>query len=422
MAEESAQPTAPAYGQLTQKRVPLYDAADAFADQDANGRVPIVVIPQRLYRYLNGLVIGAGAVLGACLLGAALFDVDFLVPLGIVLSIVLLALGIMRWFTVQVPEGVSALLARGGRHERVIGSGIQFVPPYLAVTHLVTRREIPFDVPLVEARTADDVRAQVDTLVTFSITDPARFVFRIIASDYDQVFQAACQEALRALIRSVPANQLSDLVGQDAEGLRARIEAVVSAYGVTIHRVIITFVQLPEDFLHTQEERQLAVLQCTEQEEKQALALRRQADAEELVRQQGLARAEREREAMEARLRGLSAQRRVVAEEAAIEAERLARLEERLHNYPQAAQWEWEGAQLDVARALASNTRAILNVGSAGEIARALVMREGLIEPHVLGPGAGADNRRIDSPQDAAPREELWLPDGIIPAEATKQE
>lgn len=60
-----------------------------------------------------------------------------------------------------------------------------------------------------------------------------------------------------------------------------------------------------------------------------------------------------------------------------VEAEelRLAKLQERLHSYPQAAQWEWEGEQLEVARGLASNTHAVVQVGGANDIARAFLMR-----------------------------------------------
>src|SRR5690349_8321537 len=196
MAEEHAESApAPTYSQLTQRRVPLHEAAEVFSQPDAAGRIPIVVIPQRLYRFVNPPIIGAGVVLIAGLLLATIFDAAFLTILGLILALVLLALGIILWFFVQIPEGVNALLARSGRYQQTIGAGLHLLPPYIAVTHLVTRREIPFDVPVVAAITADDVRAEADMLVTFAITEPQRFVHQISAPDYDQVFQAACQEA-----------------------------------------------------------------------------------------------------------------------------------------------------------------------------------------------------------------------------------
>jgi hypothetical protein len=145
--------------------------------------------------------------------------------------------------------------------------------------------------------------------------------------------------------------------------------------------------------------------------EKQSLAQRRQADVEDLARQQMLARADRERRALEAQLEHIVTQRRIVQEQAMVEDERLGRLEERLRHHPLAAQWEWEGAQLEVARALAGNTRAILQVGNAGDIARALVMREGLLEPREPGPGAGVDSVAKSIPPAPTWQERLHLPD-----------
>ena len=109
MAEEQAPPTGTqVQGQLTQARVPCHQAADAFASQDAGGHIPIVVIPERLYRSLNPLVIGAGIALIAGPLAAALLGAGYLVPLGLVLTAALLVLGILRWFYVTIPEGGTA--------------------------------------------------------------------------------------------------------------------------------------------------------------------------------------------------------------------------------------------------------------------------------------------------------------------------
>jgi regulator of protease activity HflC (stomatin/prohibitin superfamily) len=420
--ERTVPPGTLTYGQLTQRRVPLHEAADAFILQDASGHIPIVVIPERLYRYLNALVIGAGVVLVACLLAAALLDASSLVYVGIALGAVMLVLGIVRWFYVTIPEGVQALTARGGRHQRIIGSGYHFLPPYISVTHLVTRREIPFDVPLVAARTVDEVRAEVDTLITFSITDPARFVYQISASDFDQIFQAAAQEALRSLIRSIPSERLGDLVGRDAAEPRLQVEAIVGTYGVTVHQIIVTFAQPPAAFVNTQESRQIAVLQRAEQLEKQALAQRRQADTEELARQTVLARAERERETLSAQLQQVAARRQIVDQEAEVEAARFAHLEERLRRYPLAAQYELQRARIEVANALAGNTRAILQVGNADDIAQALVMREMMHEVREQDATNGLAARVANNDHEPTPRPEgRWLSEGTVWQDAVQE-
>lgn len=377
MADEQATQTPPpGYGQLTQVRIELDAAADAFAARDASGRIPIVVLPKRSNRIHNEVVMLGVAILIAGIVGGLLLDNRSLLPLSIATSLLLFVLGLYRSFIVRIPEGANALLARGGRYTRTIESGSHIIPPWIIVSHLVTRREIPFDVPVVEALTQDGVRANVDTLVTFSITDPYRFVYHISAGDFDIVLQASCQDALRAIIRRIPLEQVADLAQQDLSELRARFSTNVEAYGVTIMRVTITFAQPPAEFVRIQEARLLAILQRAEQVEQQALAQRRQADEETLAQQQVVARVERDRQALQAQIQQAEAHRRVVELEAETEAWRLAKLDERLRAYPAAAEYEWQSEQLAVARALAGNTRAMLQVGNANDIVRAFTMRD----------------------------------------------
>jgi regulator of protease activity HflC (stomatin/prohibitin superfamily) len=378
MAQERSGPDEP---QLTQARVPLEEAAEAFSRRDESGRTPIVVLPERASRIsLQLLLAGAVALAVGIALGLLQERVDLLL-LGVLVAAVLVALGVYRAFLVPVPEGVSALLARRGRYDRMIGPGVHVVPPMIAVSHLVSRREIPFDVPITEAATADNVRATVDSLVTFTITDPYRFVYNISADDFDHVFQAVCQEALRAMVRKLPSERVSDLAGHDKSELKAAIGETVAAYGVEVRTTVITYAQPPPDFVRSQEARQLAVLQRAEQIERQTLAQARQTDEEALSRQQALARVAREQDTLQAEAQRAEARRRLVEAEASVEALRLAHLEERLQRYPQASQWEWEGARLEVARSLAGNTRAVLQVGNADQIAGALVVRDVFQDP-----------------------------------------
>jgi regulator of protease activity HflC (stomatin/prohibitin superfamily) len=379
--------------QLSQERVPLDEAAGVFAVRDASGRIPIVVVPQRLSRIRNELVglallsLVAGPVLGA------LLDNVLILILGIVLSIPLLILGIYRSFMVRIPEGVSGLLAKGGRHLRDIGSGTHIIPPWIMVTHLVARREIPFDVPVVEALTSDDVRADVDILVTFAIADPYRFVYSISAFDFDHVFQAACQDGLRRMVRQITAAEVSDLTKDSLADLQAALGADAASYGVEVRRLSITYAQPQAEFLRSKEARQLASVQQAEEAEKQALAERRQAAQEALARQKVIAQVEREREQLQVAVQKAAVQRRVVELEAEAEALRLERLEERLKTFPLAVQYELEQARLAIARALAGNTRAMLQVGGADEIARAFMVGDVLRDAYADAGQTGGDGR-----------------------------
>ncbi|MCP4360339.1 MAG: hypothetical protein GY796_20215 [Chloroflexi bacterium] len=369
--------TTPAtYTQLTQARVPLEDAADAFSTRDANDRIPIILIPQHLNRIRNELILIAIVLLGVTLFAAFFMNNGALAAGAGLLAVLFLILGVYRSFIVRVPEGVNALLMRGGRYTKTIGSGTQILPPWIVISHLVTTREIPFDVPLVESPTKNNVRANVDTLMTFRITDPYKFVYNISANDFDHVFQAACQDGLRSTVRRITSEQVLDLKKADLVDVVEMLSTAVDSYGVSVTNINVTYAQPPAEFMQSQEARQLAILQQKEQEERQRLAQHRQTDADALARQKVIANVEREKENLQRDYQTAEAQHHIIELEAKAEALRLAKLQERLENYPQAAEFDVETNKLEIARALAGNTRAMLQIGQADDIVRAFVMRD----------------------------------------------
>ncbi len=108
--------------------------------------------------------------------------------------------------------------------------------------------------------------------------------------------------------------------------------------------------------------------------------LQQQADDEELARLRVVAQVARERETLQIRLQAAELEQRIVELQAESEELRLARLEQRLKKYPLAAKWEVESAQMEIARSLAGNTRAVVQVGHGSDIARAFVMSDTLRE------------------------------------------
>lgn len=377
MAQEDSLPDEFAdYTQLTQIRVPLEDAAMAFTTRDEDGKLPIILIPTQLLRIRNDLVITAvGILVGGVVLGALLRQPSF-ITLAFLIGPIVLLLGVYRAFMVRIPEGSKALLTRGGRYLRTIDPGLHILPPYIIVSHLVTQREIPFDVPLVDAPTSDNVRANVDTLFTFHIYDPYQFVFNISASDFDQVLQAVCQDTLRAFVRTINSSQVMDLKDANINHVLEPLNVDMATYGVQIMKIKITFAQPPAEFMRSQETRQLAILQQAEQQEAQALAIRRQKDTDALAFQRVLAEVERDKEILRLALQKAEMRRRVEEMEAETEEFRLARKEQRISKYPQAWAWEQELARLEVARSLAGNSRAMLQVGDANDITRAFLVRD----------------------------------------------
>jgi regulator of protease activity HflC (stomatin/prohibitin superfamily) len=339
--------------QLTQVRVPIDETRDALTTPDANGRLPIVVLPKHALRIRNELV--AFGIL-AVVIGVFL-DLDFAIRGGLIaLGAILVVLGVFRSFMVPVPEGSQAILLQRGRFLRTLGPGNHVVPPWIIVSHFVTTRETPFDAPAMEIQTRDDVRTSVDILITFTIANPEKFVFTISAPDFDQVCQATCQETVRLLIREKDSDEVLDMGDADAERLRATIAETLKTYGVEVVRVVMTHVLPPAEFVASRESRRLAAVQRSEEEERHALAVLRQSDQEALLRLK------------------IAARREAIELEAANEVARLERLETRIREYPKAMQWDVESRRLDVAAALASNTRAMVQVGPAADVAASLLM------------------------------------------------
>ena len=368
-------PTSPALAiQLTQVRVPLEDAAEALSTPDEAGRLPIVILPKHAIRIRNELVI-AGVI--AIVIGFIL-DLE-LAARGTFLGLgaVLIVLGVFRSFRVPVPEGSRAVLLKGGRYARTLGPGNHWVPPWVIVSHVVTTRETPFDAPAASIPTKDNVRTNVDILMTFAIAAPDKFVFMISAPDFDQVCQATCQENVRLLVRDKDSDEVLDMGVAENERLRKGIEAGLATYGVEVVRVVLTHVMPPMEFIASRESRRLATVQRAEEEERHALAVRRQSDSEELDRQR------------------ISARREAIELEAANEVARLERLEARIRAYPNAMHWDVESQRLEVARALAANTRALVQVGPQGDVAASLLMHtlpdNGTPPPDAPETGAGGE-------------------------------
>jgi regulator of protease activity HflC (stomatin/prohibitin superfamily) len=368
---------APTYTQLTQVRVPLDEAADALALPDALGRVPIVILPTRPNR-VRVEALAAAAVIA---LVTFLFELSFAFEsLLLVIAIGLVVVAVFRSFIVPVPEGSRALLLRRGRYDRTLGPGVHIAPPWIAVSHLVTIREIPFDAPAIEVPTKDGVRVSIDVLATFAISQPEKFVYLIAASDFDQVCLAACVTATRDAVRAAKVDEVLNFSEPDADRLGAALGQMLSGYGIEIKRAAFTSIRPPDEYMASIEGIRLATVQGPEQEARHALNLRRQADRDDLERQ------------------AAAAKKALVEEEAAVEELRLRRLHERITAFPEAARWDVESARLEIARSLAGNTRAMVQLGQGTDVANALLGRE-LVDESPPEPPARPSPRRARPPQ-----------------------
>jgi regulator of protease activity HflC (stomatin/prohibitin superfamily) len=362
--------------QLGQERVPLHEASAVFETPDANGRTPIVVIPTRPLRLRLDLLGGAVALLVLSILIVGFGGNFLLAIIAFVAAAALAVIGGLSAFMVRVPEGTTALLVQAGRHRGTLGPGGHIVMPWVAVSHIVTRRQIPFELPRAEALTTDNVRARIDMLVTFAIGDPGRFVYAIAAPDFDLVLQAAGYDGVRTLFRTLTWTGVLELDAEHSEALRSRIEAHVQPFGVEISHLSITYARPHDSLLAAEEARQLAIAQRGEAAEQHALAERRLLDEQALAHQRLLAELALEQERLQAQVQQAEVRQRVSLIESETQAAHLRRLEAMLAEFPRAAEWDWQSEQLEVVRALASNTRAVVQLGHLTDVARTVLATE----------------------------------------------
>jgi regulator of protease activity HflC (stomatin/prohibitin superfamily) len=344
-----------AWVQLTDAAGSPGDAGEILETADAYGRVPVVVRirrvpPIRIELLLVALVLVAGGVIvpGGIELRAML----------VALAVVALVVGLANRLLLRIPAGSVGLVMRAGKHRQTLPNGIHRVMPNLVLSHIVTTRELGFDVPVTQVVSADGVGITVDVLLTLGIADHAKLVYNITTGDLDQLTHAIAQDAVRTMVRETAALDALDLGADAAERIQTTIDAGLEGYGIVVRAVTFTRIELPSAIAGSLEARRLANVQLAEEQESHTLQLRRLTDRSSLIAQEQEAR------------------QRAVELEAAAEAIRLERLEERLTKYPKAAKYDLETGRLRVAQQLAGNSRAVVSIGGSDLVSSLLVAQE----------------------------------------------
>jgi regulator of protease activity HflC (stomatin/prohibitin superfamily) len=341
--------------QLTESSASPADAGDVLETADDYGRVPVVVRIRRVPPIRVEALLLAALLVASGIFVPIPIELRGILILGAVLAVVV---GLANRIVIRVPAGSVGLVIRGGTYRATLNNGVHRVSPNVLLSHVVTTREVGFDVPVTEVLSSDGVGVVVDVLLTLGIEDHAKLVYNITMGDLDQLLHAASRDAVRGLVRVTAALEALDYGDEAAERLRTTIDAKLAAYGVVCRAVTFTRIQLPGPIAASLEARRLAAVQLAEEQESHTLNLKRLADRATLVAQEQESR------------------QRAVELEAAAEAKRLASLEQRLKSYPKAAAYDLETGRLRVAQQLAGNSRAVVNVGGGDLVSGLLSVHE----------------------------------------------
>ncbi|KQX77390.1 MULTISPECIES: slipin family protein [unclassified Streptomyces] len=142
----------------------------------------------------------------------------------------------------QYERGV--VLRLGKLRPEVRGPGLTLILPGIDRLRKVNMQIVTMPVPGQEGITRDNVTVRVDAVVYFKVTSPAEAVVRV--EDYRFAVSQMAQTSLRSIIGK---SDLDDLLSDREklnQGLELMIDSPAVEWGVTIDRVEIKDVSLPE--------------------------------------------------------------------------------------------------------------------------------------------------------------------------------
>ncbi|MEV0965125.1 slipin family protein [Streptomyces sp. NPDC049910] len=142
----------------------------------------------------------------------------------------------------QYERGV--VLRFGRLRERVRTPGFTMIIPGVDRMHKVNMQIVTMPVPAQDGITRDNVTVRVDAVIYFRVVDPADAIIRV--EDYRFAVSQMAQTSLRSILGK---SELDDLLSNREklnQGLELMMDSPAVEWGVTIDRVEIKDVSLPE--------------------------------------------------------------------------------------------------------------------------------------------------------------------------------
>ncbi|KAL7425852.1 hypothetical protein ACHAXH_000159 [Discostella pseudostelligera] len=186
------------------------------------------------------------------------------------------------WFT--IPDGFYALVTRHGAHVDCIDSttgqaspvwpcGLHYGPPWLRVSHLVTKQDIVFNAKIHGCHTNDNVTVGIDLSIVLRVMgddDPrnvVKFVHELTPLGLHAQLQGALETSMRTLVRSLDHTNVLGLrrvnnctqleASSEADGgtsavdaMKFRLNQQFTTQGIEILNVVVKEITLPTRFQH----------------------------------------------------------------------------------------------------------------------------------------------------------------------------
>lgn len=166
----------------------------------------------------------------------------------IMILVTLAILVVLALFSIKITRQYErAVVFRLGKLSGVKGPGIFAIIPFVDRIVRVDLRVRQFDVPKQTTVTRDNISIDVDAIIYYHVTDPARAIVEV--EDYEEATALIAQTILRDVLGQ---NEL-DTILSDRESLNKHIkeiiEGVTEPWGVHVNIVTIRDIGLPENML-----------------------------------------------------------------------------------------------------------------------------------------------------------------------------
>lgn len=249
------------------------------------------------------------------------------------LAFIGVALLVIAWKTVKiVPQSSVLLIERLGRFNRIAASGLNIIVPFFESPRAVywtnvrpgvtsiDLREQYIDLPPQPVITRDNVTINVDSVVYWQITDPAKAVYEV--NDLVGGLVQLTITGMRSVMGEMDLDHTLSNRDQINAKLRLILDEATDKWGVKVTRVDVKNINPPEDVRITMEK------QMTAERNRRALILQAEGDKQAAItraegeKQAAITRSEGEREsailaadgAAQARLKAAQAEAQAIAQ------------------------------------------------------------------------------------------------------------
>lgn len=162
-----------------------------------------------------------------------------------------------------VPQQHAWIVERLGKFNGVLQPGLNFVVPFIdriAYKHILM--EVPLDVPSQICITRDNTQLQVDGIIYFQVTDPARASYG--ASNYIVAITQLAQTTLRSVIGKLELDKTFEERDDINRTVVSVLDEAAANWGVKVLRYEIKDLTPPKEILHAMQQ------QITAEREKRA--------------------------------------------------------------------------------------------------------------------------------------------------------